>query len=313
MSVESFGMKASYSIRNYRPRDFTGYVRLLALAESLEPSGRCVSSEDVATSLKRPGYSPERGLFVAETGGELVAYLDTIPELGISRAIFNCWVAPDYRRQSLATNLIERAIRRARELGAIAVQMNVHDGSKSVRQLAVRLGFEFARRFLKLRLSLEGWPCQGDLGGVDICNLEKVGLEGLLGIQNRAFTGNWGYCPNTLEEIAYYLSEHRNSPEDIIMACEGTRIIGYCWTKPACGPGELLKAGQIFMLGVDPDFLGMGLGRKLMTAGLAHLKGKGLKAAWLEVDGENKAALSLYESMGFRKYGSSSWYEKVID
>jgi mycothiol synthase len=67
------------------------------------------------------------------------------------------------------------------------------------------------------------------------------------------------------------------------------------------------------MLGVDPDYRGSGLGRKLLLAGLSYLKRKGLQIAELTVDSENKVACALYKSMGFKPWTSSLWYEKRLD
>jgi mycothiol synthase len=67
------------------------------------------------------------------------------------------------------------------------------------------------------------------------------------------------------------------------------------------------------MLGVDPDYRGKGIGKKLLLAGLARLKGKGLQVAELTVDSENKATCALYKSVGFKVQTSSFWYEKVIN
>ena len=305
-------MSIEYSIRNYRPEDFKEYVRLLALAEEPEPAGRGVSPEDVALSLERPGYSPERELFVAEIGGRLAGYLDITMEFAIGRAILRCWVVPEYRHRGLAISLVERATGRVRESGARVVQMNVPDDSEGGKRLALRMGFETVRRFLRLRINLAEWSQHVDLGGVDLVDLERVGLDGLVGIQNRAFYNSWGFCPNTVTEIAHTVRTNRNSPEDIILACEGAQVTGYCWTKPDDGSGKLPEMGQVHMLGVDPGYRGTGLGRKLMLAGLAHLKSKGLGAAWLEVDGENVAALRLYRALGFRQYAGSLWYEKPV-
>lgn len=66
------------------------------------------------------------------------------------------------------------------------------------------------------------------------------------------------------------------------------------------------------MLGVVPDYRGKGIGQKLTLAGLARLKSKGLQVAELTVDSENKAARSLYRSIGFEVQKSSLWYEKVL-
>ena len=66
------------------------------------------------------------------------------------------------------------------------------------------------------------------------------------------------------------------------------------------------------MLGADPDYRGRGEGKKVLLAGLAHLKSKGIRVAELTVDSESKAACALYQSIGFRVRTSSFWYEKAI-
>ena len=67
------------------------------------------------------------------------------------------------------------------------------------------------------------------------------------------------------------------------------------------------------MLGVDPDYRGKGVGKGVLLAGLSYLKSKGLRVAELTVDSRNKVACSLYQSVGFKTWLSSLWYEKVID
>ena len=67
------------------------------------------------------------------------------------------------------------------------------------------------------------------------------------------------------------------------------------------------------MLGVDPEYRGKGIGRKLMQTGLACLKGRGLQIARLTVDSENVDANALYHSVGFSKSDTSLWYEKALD
>lgn len=71
--------------------------------------------------------------------------------------------------------------------------------------------------------------------------------------------------------------------------------------------------GRIGMIGVDPDYRGMGLGRAVLLAGLSYLKRKGLPIAQLTVDSENEVARALYRSVGFREHYTSLWYEKALD
>ena len=72
------------------------------------------------------------------------------------------------------------------------------------------------------------------------------------------------------------------------------------------------REGRIFMLGVAPDCRGQGIGRRLLLAGLAHLKSKGLPVAVLTVDSDNESACALYRALGFQLRTSSLWYEKEI-
>ena len=103
--------------------------------------------------------------------------------------------------------------------------------------------------------------------------------------------------------------------EGILLACEGDRPIGYCWTRIEGGENPTADGskGRIFMIGVDPDYRGTGIGRGLLLAGLSYLKGQGLRVAQLTVDSENKVADALYRSVGFEICDRSLWYEKVLN
>jgi mycothiol synthase len=172
------------------------------------------------------------------------------------------------------------------------------------------------RRFLELRLDITDVCWSGINQAALGCRYLQRGEEDkLTRIQNRAFAGTWGYNPNTVEEIIYRTNLSTCSPEDIVLTCEGDKVIGYCWTQVAyegeATSGE--REGRIYMIGSDPDHRGKGVGKKVLLAGLAHLKSKSLQVAELTVDSENKAACALYKSIGFKVRTSSFWYEKVIN
>ena len=304
-----------HNIRNYQPADFNKYVLLIAEAEKLEPTGRCVSPQFVAEQLKRPSYFPEQDLFIAEICGHIIGYIDVNPELGIGRVVLDCWVHPEHRRRGLATKLLSCATDRARLLGAKAAHISIRDDNTAATRVLSRLGFSLVRRFLELGLDItdveELDMAQAVLG----CRYLQPGEEDKLSqFQNRAFSGAWGYNPNTVEEMTFRVNSSTCSREDIAVIQEGDKAIGYCWAGISYKEGvPSTRNGRILMLGVDPDYRGKGIGKRLVLAGLAHLKSKGLQIAELTVDSENKVACALYKSIGFKVRASSFWYEKVID
>ena len=310
-------MSNSYpTIRSYQPADFNKYVLLNIEAEKLEPTGRGVAPQAIRENLGRPNYSPGQDLFVAEVTGNIVGYMDVTAEVTIGRVVLDCWIHPEHRRRGLATRLLGYATNRAQELGAKVAHVNTSEDNGVAQSVLSKLGFKFVRRFLELRLDMAkvGWQ-DIDQAALGCCHLQPGEEDKLTQIQNRAFAGTWGYNPNTVEEIVYRTNLSNRSPEDVVVTCDGDKVIGYCWTEIAnvgeAGIGE--RKGRIFMVGADPDYRGSGVGKRVLLAGLAHLKSKGLRVTELTVDSENKVACALYRSVGFEVRTSSLWYEKSLN
>ena len=297
-----------YAIRNYQTADFDKYVLLCQEAEKLEPSRRPTSLQAISESLGRPNYSPEQDLFVVEVAGSLIGYMDMVPELDIGRVILDCWLYPEHRRKGLAAKLLGYAMQRAREVGAKVINVNIMENNTVAKMVLSKLGFKCVRRFLEFRLDMSKLRWQEtNQAAQECCYLKRGEEKKLTQIQNRAFAGTWGYNPNTVETITYRTHLSKFSPEDVVLTCDGDKVTGYCWTEET-GAGE----GRVYMLGVDPDYRDKGIGRRLLLAGLAHLKSKGVKVTVLTVDSENKAAYALYRSAGFELWKRSLWYEKAI-
>ena len=265
--------------------------------------------------FSRPGYSPEEDLFLAEMDGRIIGWINIIHEARIGRVVLNGFVHPDNRRQGAASLLFTRALLRARKLKAKVVHVCVPGENEFVHHFLSKSGFIQVRCYLELEL---------DVSGFDKLSIKQddydfgffgPGQEAQLAIiQNRCFKGSWGFCPNTEEEIKYYLELTDDTLKDVIISRTEDRIIGYCWTKRISfneRNGENIK-GRIHMLGVDPDFRGKKIGMQLLTRGIHVLKEKGVKSVELTVDKKNAAACSLYKSLGFEIVNESFWYEKEL-
>ncbi|MFC2072584.1 GNAT family N-acetyltransferase [Chloroflexota bacterium] len=304
-----------YTIRNYQPADFDKFVLLNIEFEKLEPSGRCVSPQVIAEDLGRPNYFPEQDLFIVEIAGNIVGYVDITSNLDIGRVILDCRVHPEHRRRGLATKLFGYAIRRAKELGAKVAHVNIVRDNVAAKSVLSGLGFEYVRRFFELRLDMAKVRWQDiDQAALGCRHLQCGEEDKLTEIQNRSFAGTWGYNPNTVEEITYYTNLSNCSLEDVVLTCDGDKVIGYCWMEiPDEGEATIgERKGRVLMLGADPDYWGRGVGKRVLLAGLAHLKSKGLWVTELTVDSENETADALYRSVGFEVRTTTLWYEKDI-
>jgi len=304
-----------YTIRNYQPTDFDKYLRLNIEAENLEPRGRHISAQALAEDLSKPNYSPEQDLFLAEIDKNLIGYMNINPELKIRRVILDCWVHPDHRRRGLATKLLGYATKRAKELGAKTGRVNIPEKDVIAKKVLPRFGFRLVRQFLELRLDIAKAHWQSiDQTSLEYRQFKRGGEDKLAQLQNRCFAGSWGYNPNTVEEIIYRTTLSNCSPEDIILACDGDKPIGYCWSiiEPEENTPSGKSKGRIYMLGVDPGYRGKGIGKLILLAGLSCLKNKEIRIAKLTVDSENKAACALYQSVGFEICSTTLWYERAL-
>jgi len=304
-----------YIIRNYHASDFDSLFQLKVEAARLTPGKGYVSPQVIRESVERPNYSPEQELFLAEMSETVVGYMDVTAETRIGRAVLDCFIQPERRRQGLARRLLNHAERRAKEVGAVVAHVNILENNTPAQKVLARLSFRSIRRFHELRLALNEATIRQGFTSFPIRHLQPGEEDKLTHIQNRSFAGSWGYNPNTIEEISYKINSSTRSPEDVVLAYDRDKVIGYCWTEITCAGeaaiGEI--KGRISMMGVDPDYRGRGVGKRVLVAGLAYLKSKGLQVAELTVDSENGVACALYHSIGFEICATSLWYEKVLD
>ena len=303
------------NIRNYRAEDRESLVRFWNDVVTMEESHGSLLVRELIDNLDRPNHSPEKNLFIAERMGTIIGHIDVFPEIQIGRVVVQCLVHPGHRRKGIAEQLVERAIERAIELRVKIAHANISQDDKAGKRLFSKMGFRFVRRYLELKLDLSkvrlskikrnDYPCRPMIPGEE---------ERLTRLQNRSFMNTWGFNPNTKEEIIYRIHLTDASFKDITLCLDGVEPIGYCWSKVFYEKDESLDgmSSRINMIGVDPDYRGNGVGKKVLLNGLIQLKSRGVRFVVLTVDNENKVARALYQSVGFKVKSSSLWYQKDL-
>jgi mycothiol synthase len=126
--------------------------------------------------------------------------------------------------------------------------------------------------------------------------------EALLRVNNRAFEAHPEQGGWTLDTLALRLREPWFDPNGLRLYEEDGRLLGFCWTKihdPQSQGSPDSQAGEIYVIGIDPDAHGRGLGHQLTLAGLDSIAARGVTAALLYVDAANAAAVRLYDRLGF--------------
>jgi mycothiol synthase len=121
--------------------------------------------------------------------------------------------------------------------------------------------------------------------------------EAWLTINNRAFAAHGEQGGWTSETLALRLAEPWFDPAGFRIHEIGGRIAAFCWTKLHHEHDPVI--GEIYVIAVDPDHHGRGLGRQLTLAGLDSMSRRGVTEASLYVDADNVAAVALYDALGF--------------
>ena len=301
-------MPAGATIRQFRWSDLARWSLLFSQLQAANPSDGPPDLEFARRYLSQPGCEPELNCYVAESDGLLVGYTLLAPELPIGRAVASGGVMPLHRGAGAGRGLLRKAVERARQLRVDVLHVQADESSEDEGHLLERLGFRAVREYWSLSWTGNEAPVFEVPPRFGLRAFQADRDEAVLThLQNASFEGTWGFCPNTVEQIAARVSLRPWEAEGVLLLLDDRIPAAYNWTsRCSVEPGA---TGRISMTGVHPSYRGRGLGRTVLLAGIERLKRLGAGPIRLEVDSENTPAMKLYQSSGFQRVGRALWYE----
>jgi mycothiol synthase len=128
----------------------------------------------------------------------------------------------------------------------------------------------------------------------------------MVAVNARAFSWHPEQGRLTVEEVLATEDEPWFDPAGFFLAVDAEdKLLGFHWTK--VHPDS---TGEVYVVGVDPDAQGRGLGKVLTLAGLRYLQGLGLPRVTLYVESDNSPAIAVYRKLGFTLLDMGVQYER---
>jgi len=185
--------------------------------------------------------------------------------------------------------------------------------------MAENRGFKRVRTIIQMRRSLND-PIADINNSIEIRNfLNGIDNDEWIALNNRIFKDHPEQSSWSNRDLDIRIREDWFDDKGFLVATENGKMVAFCWTKIHGGHShkhadhEETHAhdpiGEIYIMGVDPDYSGRGFGGAITIAGLQHMRYQGIFSAMLYVESQNESALKLYRGLGFTEWGRDVLYK----
>ena len=213
-------------------------------------------------------------------------------------------VDPDHRRRGVGRALLAAAHDEAAAEPGRRLHVWAHGDLPDARAFAAATTMAVVRELWQMRAPLDALPDPRPLpAGVSVRTfVPDQDEEAWRRVNSRAFAYHPEQGRMTKADLRARESEPWFDPQGFLLAERDGKLLGSVWTKVhAAGEHGSEPVGEIYVVGVDPDAQGLGLGGALTDLGLAYLRSRGLGTAILYTGAENRVAVRTYRSVGFER------------
>lgn len=257
-------------------------------------------SEHVLLHLRYGGDPRARNVLLT-TGGELTGYAHLDPTDPVEGPSGELVIHPAYRGRGQGLAVVRTLLA---EADGHPLRLWAHGDAPAAARLAEAAGFQRIRALWQMRRSLRSRLDEPSYPpGVSVRTfVTGQDEDAWVDLNRRAFAQHPEQGAWTREDLGLREREKWFDPDGFFLAERAGKLIGFHWTKIHGGDHDPL--GEVYVVGIDPDAQGGGLGRALTLTGLRYLRSAGLAWAMLYVDESNTPAIRLYESLGFTHHST---------
>ena len=182
-------------------------------------------------------------------------------------------------------------------------QLWIRDVAEGDDQAARRHRFEPYRDLWQLRCRLPAEPSGLSTRAFNIDDIDEF-----VTVNNRAFHWHPEQGGIGAGDVRDRMAEPWFDADGFRLHHRDGRLAGFCWTKVHGDHDPPL--GEIYVIAVDPDFSGRGLGGPMTLAGLEWLSARGLTVGMLYVESDNHPANAVYRRIGFEHHHTDRAYRR---
>ncbi len=266
-------------------------MSLLTLAEAAEAADGVAPFNEASLFALRDRARPRILVHQTDASGAVVAAAYAVGDAPVEIV-----VDPGRRREGLGRRILDELVADGED------RFWAHGDLPGAQALADAAGLTVERTLLVLRLTFDAAPAPERVpDGVTIRSYRPDDADRVVEVNARAFASHPEQGAMDRADLDRRMSSDWFDPAGLFVAERDGRLVGFHWTKVEDGIGE------VYVVGIDPDAQGGGLGTALTARGLRHMHELGLRVVDLYVEGDNAPALKVYRNLGF-----DDWKKDVL-